>query len=109
MTTPQSRLRGSEPEYLRADIADLVDVWAATLLDWPRSELADHPAADVVLHRLTASVLLLDGLDEYSRQLERDARDAGCTQSAIAEARGVSPQAVSARLQSALMKGSVHG
>lgn len=98
--TLQNRLRAHEPADLRVDVTDLVDVWAATLLDVPRGELAEHPDADVVLHRLTACALLRDELDGYSRRLERDARDAGCTQAMIAEARGVSPQAVSARLRS---------
>lgn len=99
MTTPlQARLRGSEPDDLRTDVADLVDVWAATLLDVPMRELPEHPDADVALHRLTACALLIGEIGDRFRQLERDARDAGCTQSAIAEARGVSPQAVSARL-----------
>lgn len=99
-TTLQSRLRGHEPADLHADIVSLADVWAATLLDARVSELPEHPDADVVLHRLTACALLRDELDRYSRQLERDARAAGQTQTAIAEARGVSPQAVSARLRS---------
>lgn len=102
MTTPlQARLRDSEPADLRYDIAEIVDIWAATLLDCHVRELPEHPQADLILHQLTACELLAAELDRYSRALERDARAAGQTQMAIAEARGVSPQAVSQRLKAA--------
>lgn len=102
MTTPlQDRLTGSDPANLRADVKDLVDVWAATLLDVSRSEFRDMPEDDLLLNLLTAAELLRAEIDRYSRLLERQAWQAGLTQPAIAQARGVSPQAVSSRLKAA--------
>jgi hypothetical protein len=100
MTTQlQDRLREHEPADLRADVASLVDVWAATLLDVPLRELPEHPETDVILHQLTAAELLRAEVERYSRLLERQAWQAGLSQPAIATARGVTPQAVSSRIK----------
>ena len=100
MTTPlHDRLVGDERASLRTDVTALVDTWAANLLAIDPSELDHLPERDAVCKRLTATALVIAELDEYSRLLERQAWQAGVTQPAIAEARGVSPQAVSARLR----------
>lgn len=100
MSTPiQSRLKPGVAEALREHMEGFVDDWAGVLLGVDPSTFARRPAHSVYAARLTAVELALAELERYSKCLERQAREDGMTHSAIGVARGVSPQAVSARLK----------